>query len=49
MSYGTPDWEGWVLDEATSLEHIKFAYESGINTFDTANVRFPLRVIERVA
>lgn len=38
MSYGTPDWQGWVLDEQTSLEHIKYAYDLGINAFDTANV-----------
>ncbi|KZV72891.1 Aldo/keto reductase [Peniophora sp. CONT] len=38
MSYGTPDWQGWVIDEQSSLEHIKYAYEHGINTFDTANV-----------
>ncbi|KAL7418666.1 hypothetical protein Q5752_006349 [Cryptotrichosporon argae] len=38
MSYGTPEWQGWVLDEKTSIEHIKYAYEQGINTFDTADV-----------
>lgn len=26
-----------MLDEKTSIEHIKFAWDSGINTFDTAN------------
>ncbi|KAJ3572987.1 hypothetical protein NP233_g2725 [Leucocoprinus birnbaumii] len=26
MSYGTPEWQGWVLDEAESLKHIKAAY-----------------------
>ncbi|WWC61463.1 uncharacterized protein I303_104047 [Kwoniella dejecticola CBS 10117] len=38
MSYGTPKWQEWVLDEKESIEHIKFAYENGINTFDTADV-----------
>ena len=38
MSYGTPDWQGWVLDEEESLKHIKYAYDHGINAFDTANV-----------
>ena len=38
MSYGTPDWQGWVLDEEESLKHIKHAYDHGINAFDTANV-----------
>ncbi|KAF5363295.1 hypothetical protein D9756_001153 [Leucocoprinus leucothites] len=38
MSYGTPDWQGWVLQEEESIKHIKAAYDAGINTFDTANV-----------
>jgi len=25
MSYGTPGWRGWVLDEAESFKHIKAA------------------------
>ncbi|KAI9465162.1 aryl-alcohol dehydrogenase [Lactarius psammicola] len=29
MSYGDPRWQQW---------HVKFAYEHGVNTFDTANV-----------
>ncbi|OCF42755.1 aryl-alcohol dehydrogenase [Kwoniella heveanensis CBS 569] len=31
-------WQEWVLPEKEGIEHIKFAYEQGINTFDTANV-----------
>ncbi|TFK35320.1 aryl-alcohol dehydrogenase [Crucibulum laeve] len=38
MSYGSPEWQKWVLPEEESIEHIKVAYEAGINTFDTANV-----------
>ncbi|ELU40706.1 aryl-alcohol dehydrogenase [Rhizoctonia solani AG-1 IA] len=38
MSYGTPDWQGWVLNEEEGLKHIKAAYDAGIQTFDTANV-----------
>ena len=38
MSYGSSDWQDWLLEEKESLEHIKFAYEHGINAFDTANV-----------
>ncbi|KAJ7126283.1 NADP-dependent oxidoreductase domain-containing protein [Mycena epipterygia] len=38
MSYGTPEWQGWVLPEEEGLKHIKFAYDAGINAFDTANV-----------
>jgi len=38
MSYGTPEWQDWVLPEEEGLKHIKVAYDAGINTFDTANV-----------
>ena len=38
MSYGTPEWQSWVLDENAGLEHIKAAYEAGIN------VRYPVAV-----
>lgn len=38
MSYGSPEWSGWVLGEKEGVEHIKAAYEAGIQTFDTANV-----------
>ncbi|KAF4578493.1 hypothetical protein EYR36_000300 [Pleurotus pulmonarius] len=38
MSYGTPQWQGWVLPEEEAIKHIKFAYDHGIQTFDTANV-----------
>ncbi|CDO77777.1 hypothetical protein BN946_scf185041.g9 [Trametes cinnabarina] len=37
MSYGSPDWQAWVLPEEEAIKHIKFAYEHGIQTFDTAN------------
>ncbi|TFY76831.1 hypothetical protein EWM64_g7179 [Hericium alpestre] len=37
MSYGSPKWQAWVLDEEESLKHIKAAYDLGIQTFDTAN------------
>jgi hypothetical protein len=26
MSYGTPEWQGWVLEEEESIKHIKAAY-----------------------
>ncbi|KAH8996812.1 aryl-alcohol dehydrogenase [Lactarius akahatsu] len=38
MSYGDPRWQQWVLGEKEAIEHVKFAYEHGVNTFDTANV-----------
>jgi hypothetical protein len=37
-AYGSPEWQGWVLNEEESLPHILKAYEAGINTFDTADV-----------
>lgn len=37
MSYGNPEWQKWVLGEEEGIEQIKFAYENGIQTFDTAN------------
>ena len=38
MSYGTPTWRDWVLDEETSLPFFKRALELGINFFDTADM-----------
>ncbi|KAG9127358.1 hypothetical protein FRC07_014654 [Ceratobasidium sp. 392] len=38
MTYGSPEWQGWVLGEEEGIKHIKAAYDMGIQTFDTANV-----------
>ncbi|KAI9436213.1 aryl-alcohol dehydrogenase [Lactarius indigo] len=38
MSYGDPHWQPCVLGEKEALEHVKFAYEHGVNAFDTANI-----------
>ena len=38
MSFGTPEWREWVLDEAESREIIERAIDLGINFFDTANM-----------
>lgn len=38
MSYGSPEWREWVLDEAASRPFIARALELGINFFDTANM-----------
>ncbi|CDO77778.1 hypothetical protein BN946_scf185041.g10 [Trametes cinnabarina] len=38
MSYGSPEWQGWVLPEEEAIKHIKYAYEHGIQAFDTADV-----------
>lgn len=37
MLLGSEKWENYVLDEKTSLEILKKAYDCGINTWDTAN------------
>lgn len=38
MSYGTPEWQEWVLDEEKSLPLLEHAYKVGLNTWDTADV-----------
>lgn len=38
MSFGTPEWQPWVLDEEAALPLLKAAYDRGLNTWDTANV-----------
>jgi len=38
MTYGTPEWRPWVLNEEQSHPFIKKALELGINFFDTANM-----------
>ncbi|KAH9072792.1 aryl-alcohol dehydrogenase [Lactarius deliciosus] len=38
MSYGDSRWQQWVLGEKEAVEHVKFAYEHGVNTFDTADM-----------
>ena len=39
MSYGTKVWQDWVIDDQAEVnKHIKYAYDHGIQTFDTANV-----------
>jgi 1-deoxyxylulose-5-phosphate synthase len=38
MTYGTPTWRPWVLDEDQSRPFIERALEHGINFFDTADM-----------
>jgi aryl-alcohol dehydrogenase-like predicted oxidoreductase len=38
MTYGTPEWRPWVLDEAAGRPFIARALEHGINFFDTADM-----------
>lgn len=38
MTYGTDQWQDWVLNEEESLPLLEYAYKIGIRTWDTANV-----------
>ncbi|CAO2655796.1 Nn.00g045990.m01.CDS01 [Neocucurbitaria sp. VM-36] len=38
MSYGSSEWQPWVLNEADSLPLLEHAYKCGINTWDTADI-----------
>lgn len=38
MTYGSPKWREWILDEAASKPFFKQALDLGINFFDTADV-----------
>jgi 1-deoxyxylulose-5-phosphate synthase len=47
MSYGTPAWRPWVLDEASARPFYRTALDAGINFFDTADM-YSLGVSEEV-
>jgi aryl-alcohol dehydrogenase-like predicted oxidoreductase len=47
MTYGTPQWRDWVLEEEESRPFIQRALEFGINFFDTADM-YSLGVSEEV-
>jgi aryl-alcohol dehydrogenase-like predicted oxidoreductase len=47
MSYGTPDWRPWVLDEKAARPFFARAIEAGITFFDTADM-YSLGVSEEV-
>ena len=47
MSYGTPSWRPWVLDDAAARPFFRRAVEAGINFFDTADM-YSLGVSEEV-
>jgi aryl-alcohol dehydrogenase-like predicted oxidoreductase len=38
MTYGTPAWRPWVLDEAAARPLVRAAVEAGIHCFDTADM-----------
>jgi len=38
MSYGSPSWRPWVLDEAAAAPFFRRAVEAGVNFFDTADM-----------
>jgi 1-deoxyxylulose-5-phosphate synthase len=47
MTYGTPKWREWVLDEAASQPFYERAFAMGINFYDTADM-YSLGVSEEV-
>jgi aryl-alcohol dehydrogenase-like predicted oxidoreductase len=38
MSFGSSDWQEWVINEDVALPLLKHAYDVGLNTWDTADV-----------
>ncbi|PQE16889.1 versiconal hemiacetal acetate reductase protein [Rutstroemia sp. NJR-2017a BBW] len=38
MSFGSSEWQDWVLNEDDALPLLKHAYDVGLNTWDTADV-----------
>ncbi|KAI9846237.1 MAG: hypothetical protein M1837_004226 [Sclerophora amabilis] len=42
MSYGSPKWAEWVLDEEAPLPLLEHAYKKGINTWDTALTKYSI-------
>jgi aryl-alcohol dehydrogenase-like predicted oxidoreductase len=48
MTYGTPNWRPWVLDEIDARPFYRRALELGINFFDTADM-YSMGVSEEVA
>ena len=47
MSYGDPNWRGWVLGAEAARPHFERAFEHGINFFDTADM-YSLGVSEQI-
>ena len=47
MSYGSPQWRPWVLDEASARPFFRLALDAGINFFDTADM-YSLGVSEEI-
>jgi 1-deoxyxylulose-5-phosphate synthase len=47
MSYGSPQWRTWVLDETAAQPFFTFALDNGINFFDTADM-YSLGVSEEI-
>jgi hypothetical protein len=41
MSFGSKDWQKWVLEEDEALPLLGYAYEVGINTWDTVSFNPP--------
>jgi hypothetical protein len=46
MSFGSKEWQPWVIEEDEALPLLKAAYDRGLNTWDTANVSLKARRLE---
>jgi predicted aldo/keto reductase-like oxidoreductase len=42
MSYGSKEWQKWILEEDEALPLLHYAYEVGINMWDTVSCRLRL-------
>jgi aryl-alcohol dehydrogenase-like predicted oxidoreductase len=49
MSFGSPDWQEWIIDEAAALPLLKHAYDVGVNTWDTADVCTPMANLRKLS
>ncbi|EON61067.1 aldo-keto reductase [Coniosporium apollinis CBS 100218] len=38
MSFGSKEWQPWVIEEEEGIALLKAAYDRGLNTWDTANI-----------
>jgi hypothetical protein len=48
MSYGSKGWAEWVLEEEEALPLLEHAYNVGINTWDTVNLKELTETVTRL-
>lgn len=49
MSYGSRDWQNWVLEQGEALPLLEHAFKVGINTWDTSDLYSNGRSEETIA